>query len=158
MTFRASLIEKLIAWVEKYLKTLVKLPLHKDKNPSYFVYLTKPSTKPKISYVVPLYGLSSNFGLYCWFTSNRLTFSIGAVMVFAMAPDAPPKTKLLRMFFTFVILVELYPWFIISINLFLYFKTFFVQQISLRTLRINLWNHQWIWIIYHQLSCRKSNI
>ena len=89
LLFKASLTEKLIAWVGKYLRTFAQLPLQSEDTPYYLTHLEKQSP-------MPLYGFYLNLGLFSWVCKRSLTLSMGAARVLAMAPDVPPRMKSLR--------------------------------------------------------------
>ena len=84
--YNASLIEKLIAVVGKYLITLARFPLQKAFNPSSFRTLEKQSA-------IPLYYLPSRPLCVCYTYKSNLTLSMGAQEVLAIAPATPPIIK-----------------------------------------------------------------
>jgi hypothetical protein len=103
---KASLTEKLIACVGKYLITLAKLPLQNASKPSSLPTLTKQFTIPIVSFefIYNLFKIKKNNKklVYCfplsfvfaaWVYINNLTLSIGAATVLAIAPDIPPIIK-----------------------------------------------------------------
>lgn len=49
-----------------------------------------------IRFVIPVYGLSLNLGLFYWVWRRSLTLSMGAARVLAIAPDVPPSTKSIK--------------------------------------------------------------
>merc|ERR1712168_385667 len=82
-----SLKAKLRAWVGKYLMTLARFPLQKERKPCSLGIRTTQS-------MMPLYCMSALICLLACCTWRRsLTLSMGATAVLEMAAEMPPAKK-----------------------------------------------------------------
>merc|ERR1719437_77579 len=98
---KLSLKARLNAWVGKYLMQLVKLPSQNRFIPCSLRMRDPQSTMPVYLGTSPLLI----FGLASWVCTTSLIRSMGAVIVFAVAPDTPPRRKSSRKLLSFAMAV-----------------------------------------------------